>query len=80
MYFLLSVFLIFDYQHPKLNLFKGKVYFLIILAGISVGIFVELIQGIFIYQRYFDIFDIIANSFGTIIGAYTMRLIGRKLI
>lgn len=41
---------------------------LIIATGIFIGSFIEVIQGNFIPNRAFDVFDILANSIGTFIG------------
>lgn len=64
----------------KLNLSNLKLYVLITLAGIAIGIFVELVQGNFIYRRYYDPEDILVNSFGTIFGVMIYTLTGRKLV
>lgn len=64
----------------KLNLSHFKLYGWIILVGILVGYTIELIQGNFIVQRYFDITDLVANFFGTIFGVISYGWIGRKLI
>ncbi|MEO9797386.1 MAG: VanZ family protein [Crocinitomicaceae bacterium] len=64
----------------KMNLSNLRVYLYIILAGILIGIFVELVQGNFIYRRYYDPEDILVNGIGTIFGAFAYTLIGRKLV
>ena len=64
----------------KLNLFNLRLYLSVVLAGIIIGILIELIQGNFIYRRYYDLEDIIVNSIGTIFGVYGYTLIGRKLV
>lgn len=53
---------------------------LVILVVIVIGFIVELIQGNFIYRRYYDPQDIIINGIGTVFGAFMYRLIGRKLV
>lgn len=55
-------------------------YLTLILVGIGIGYSIELIQGNFIYRRYFDYEDILVNAFGTIFGAIAYSLIGRKLV
>ena len=80
MYFGLSSLMVLDFFSKKMNLSKLKMYLIIILVGISFGIFVELIQGFFIYQRYFGVTDILANSLGTIFGVILTVLTCRKLI
>jgi VanZ family protein len=64
----------------KSNLFNWRLYFILIASGILIGYSIELIQGNFIYQRYYDQEDIAVNSIGTIIGAIFYSLIGRKLV
>jgi len=63
-----------------MNLSKYRMYLVLILVGITVGIFVELIQGNFIYRRYYDPEDILVNGIGTIFGAFGYSWIGRKLV
>jgi len=64
----------------KLNLSNLKLYLIVLLAGIAIGIFVELIQGNYIPKRYYDTEDILVNSIGTIFGGLGYTLIGRKLV
>jgi len=81
MYFVLSITLALAFAFKNnLNLSKLKMYLILVLVGIAFGIFVELIQGSFIYRRYFDLFDILANSIGSIVGMLIVALIGRKLV
>lgn len=85
MYFGLSVWFLFGFlskkqkDKKKLNLSDLRLYALVILVGISIGYFIELIQGNLIYRRYFDIEDVVANTFGTIFGAISYGWIGRKI-
>lgn len=78
-YFGLIVLQLWAFE-KKSNLFNIRLYLTLIVSGILIGYFVELIQGNFIYQRYYDQEDIVVNSIGTIIGAISFRLIGRKLV
>jgi VanZ family protein len=64
----------------NLNLSPGKLYIITLLAGICYGTSIELIQGFYIYQRYFDTLDIFANTIGTVFGVITARLTGIKLV
>lgn len=64
----------------NLNLSSTSRYLLILSVGIAYGTFIELIQGFYIYQRFYDSADIIANAFGTIFGVITIRLTGIKLV
>lgn len=67
-------------QEKKMNRSNSGLYLTLILVGIGIGYSVELIQGNFIYRRYFDYEDIAVNTFGTIFGAVAYTLIGRKLV
>ena len=81
MYLMLSILLAFGFiLKNKLNLSKLKMYLILVLVGIAFGTFVELVQGSFIYRRYFDLLDILANSIGSIVGMFLVALIGRKLV
>lgn len=87
LYFGLSALMLFGYlvkrknkADKKMNLSNLKVYLYIILAGILIGILVELVQGNFIYRRYYDPEDILVNGIGTVFGAIGYTLIGRKLV
>jgi len=67
-------------QKNKMNGSSLRLYGYVILIGISFGLVIELIQGNYIYRRYFDIYDLWANFFGTIFGGFIFRLIGIKFI
>jgi len=53
---------------------------ILVLVGLAFGIFVEVIQGSFIYRRYFDVMDIVANFIGTLFGMFIGVQINRKLV
>jgi len=81
MYFVLSILLAFAFVFKnKVNLSKLNLYLILVLVGIVFGTFVELVQGSFIYQRYFDLLDILANSIGSLVGMLIVALISRKLV
>lgn len=80
MYFILAWLWLADAGLKKMNLLPFRVYLILTLAGIITGVFVELIQGLFIVKRYFDPSDIVANGFGTIFGGIVYRLTGRKIV
>lgn len=67
-------------SEKKLNQSNLGLYLIMILIGTSAGFFIELIQEKFIYQRYYDLEDIIVNGIGTVFGAFGYTLIGRKLV
>lgn len=69
-----------DGSEKKMNLSNIRVYLGIVLAGIIIGYSIELIQGNFIYRRYYDNEDVLVNTIGTIFGAIGYTLIGRKLV
>jgi VanZ family protein len=78
MYAILAVLQFLAFFNPKMNLSRKWLYLLVALAGIIFGFFVELVQGSFIYRRYFDWADVVANMFGTVFGLVVMALICRK--
>lgn len=80
MYFVLAFAMFISAYKNKLNLSTIKMYLLVGLVGIAYGTIIELIQGFYIYQRFFDALDITANIFGTIFGVLTARLICIKLV
>ena len=80
MYATLSFSMILGGFKKNMNLSSFNLYLIILSAGIAYGTGIELIQGFFIYQRYFDPSDILANTIGTIFGAVTVRLTSIKLV
>ncbi|UKN03414.1 VanZ family protein [Paracrocinitomix mangrovi] len=87
MYFGLSALMLWGIYKAKkntvskfLNLSDFWLYIMVISIGISYGYLIELIQGNFIYQRYYDTEDIIVNGIGTIFGVLGYILIGKKLV
>lgn len=64
----------------KLNLSNWKLYLTVTVACIFIGYAIELLQGNFIYRRYYDPEDIAVNSIGTVFGALGYTLIGRKIV
>ncbi len=63
-----------------MNLSNFRLYLGIVLAGIIIGYSIELIQGNFIYRRYYDLEDVVVNTIGTVFGVISYTLIGRKLV
>lgn len=87
MYGVLAVLMLFGFEKAnaekhgdKLNLLDWKLYITVVLFGIATGYYIELVQGNFIYHRYYDTKDIIVNIFGTIFGVLLYHLIGKKFI
>lgn len=80
MYCGLAVLMLFGFQNQKMNTFNIRVYLWVIVVGIGFGTLLEIIQGLFVYRRYFDVKDIILNSVGTIFGVIVYRLIGSKIL
>jgi glycopeptide antibiotics resistance protein len=78
MYTVLAGLQFLAFFKPKMNLSRPWLYVLVALAGITFGFFVELVQGSFIYRRYFDWGDVVANTFGTVFGLVAMALTSRK--
>ena len=87
MYFGLAALMLFGFLHKKtsneekkLNQSNLRLYLILILTGISIGLAIELIQENFIYRRYYDTEDIVINGIGTIFGCLGYTWIGRKLV
>lgn len=80
MYFILAFTLVLGGITKNLNLSGLRLYVAVILVGTAYGTSIELIQGFYIYQRYFDTLDILSNAFGTIFGVLSVRLTGIKLV
>ena len=51
-----------------------------IIISILYGIIIEILQGSISINRQFDIFDIYANCFGTIIAAIILKLKGKAIV
>lgn len=62
----------------KNTFFKNNAYIVVFLACFLLGFSLEVIQGLFIKNRYFESADLIANGFGCIFGLITVRLIKGK--
>jgi VanZ family protein len=69
----------FTYKKENLNLSKRRLYRWVILAGVVLGILIEIVQGAFIYQRHYDAADMVANGIGTIFGVITFNWTTRFL-
>lgn len=80
MYLVLAFAMCLGGFKKNLNLSPNRWYLIILSVGIAYGLTIELIQGFYIYQRFFDPSDIIANLFGTIFGVFLGRLTGIKLV
>ncbi len=64
----------------KMNPSDIHLYGWLILVGFCFGLTIELIQGNYSYQRYFDPIDLMSNIFGTIFGVFGYWLTGIKFI
>ena len=67
-------------SEKKMNRTNIKLYLLVVLIGITIGVIIEFIQGSYIHKRHYELWDIFSNSIGTVFGASTYTLIGRKLV
>ena len=78
MFCILSFVFLFDSDKTGANLFKRTVLFLILC--IAFGIFTEYIQHAYIPGRHGNVFDIVADATGSIIGIGFYFIIGRKIL
>ncbi len=67
----------FIYNKRNIN-FKNLL--IIILLCFFYGIIIEIIQQLFIASRHADIFDILANTIGSILGALAFRNVKNRII
>ncbi|NNK82592.1 MAG: VanZ family protein [Flavobacteriaceae bacterium] len=58
----------------------AKSLLLAIIVSILYGIIIEILQEYIAINRQFDIFDIYANCFGTIIAAIILKLKGKAIV
>ncbi|MBD3636920.1 MAG: VanZ family protein [Crocinitomicaceae bacterium] len=85
-YFALVLLMLYGFLKNKpteeriLNLSNLRLYCVIVLVAFAIGYAIELIQGNFIYQRYYDPEDVAVNGIGTIFGGLGYTLIGRKIV
>lgn len=76
MYLMLTILILIGFFHQKNELSANCVLY-IIVGSILFGLCIEILQGEFIFQRYFSWGDSIANAIGTIAG-YLAYLIYKK--
>ena len=78
MYGMLIFLMLLGFE-KKMNPFNIKLYLYLIVTCSLIGLIVELIQGNFIFRRFFSWDDAVANTFGTIVGAFGYYWTSRKL-
>ena len=67
-------------QTPRLY-FNTKHYFLVLLCSTAYGVFIELVQHFFTSNRHADVYDVMADLAGAILGcllAYFWLIKGKK--
>ena len=67
MFAMLSYFFLL-YRKCKVESIRNTEILAIILLFSSFGFLIELVQEFFVKERYFDIWDVVANTLGTISG------------
>ena len=79
-FFPLGYLLMLSFGYPKkdqrLTLFKQAI--IIAGAGISISLLIEVTQYYFIFGRASSLFDLIANTFGTLVGIGVYLLMKRR--
>ena len=63
----------------KIGFNKIKMFSLIIYS-ILLGLFLEILQHLLPFGRYFDLGDFIANSIGVLFGAFILYYLKKKLL
>jgi glycopeptide antibiotics resistance protein len=54
--------------------------FNLIIYSILLGLFLEILQHLLPFGRYFDLADFIANSIGVLFGAFILYYLKKKLL
>jgi len=76
-YAVFAFLLIREYQQYRPWSFKRHILMTLAICGLY-GLFIEYIQGAFIPNRFFDVYDLIANIIGVIAGLSTHSLINKS--
>ena len=63
----------------RFNIFRSKAITIAFSISIPYGIFLEMIQGLWLDDRYFDVYDVIANAIGCILGIIIFKFVRHKL-
>jgi VanZ family protein len=72
------VFVVLWFLYSKSENSDPKSKFSVLLASIGYGILMEICQGLFTNYRTPDIYDVLANSAGAILGLFFISFIKRK--
>jgi len=72
------VFVVLWFLYVESKNINPKTKYKILVASIGYGILMEICQGIFTINRITDIFDVLANSAGAILGILFMSYIKRN--
>ncbi len=51
----------------------------VLIGAVLYGVAIECVQGAWIPQRYFDVFDILANALGSVAGALAYGFFARRM-
>ena len=70
---------LFSYPLYKTYSYKSSFYFLIVLLSVLYGVGMEYVQKYFTIDRTFDITDMLADTFGSLLGYAFFYFIGKKL-
>ena len=76
MSFVLAFLVLLGFFHQK-NELSGSYALYIVVSSIFIGLCIEILQGQFVFQRYFSWGDFVANSIGTFV-AYLAYLLYKK--
>lgn len=68
-YFVFTILWILFFKYKQFSNLK-----IVLLIAIIYGILMEIFQGIFTTSRHPDIYDVVANSFGALVGYYLMTI------
>jgi len=72
------VFVVLWFLYAESKSIKHQMKYIILFASIGYGILMEICQGIFTQSRTPDIFDVLANSTGAILGLFFIWFMKRN--
>jgi len=76
-YAVFAFLLIYEYQRYRPWSFRSHIVMTIAICG-GYGLFIEYIQGNFIANRFFDVYDLIANIIGVFVGLAAYSLFNKS--
>ncbi|CEN42497.1 MULTISPECIES: VanZ family protein [Capnocytophaga] len=80
-YFIFTILFFLTFQNNKENVKKvANIYILSFVVAFSLGICIEWLQNTITQDRSGDLFDVLFNTFGTVVALIGMKYINKKLL